>query len=966
MANKQKKIWVISGTHWDREWRYTSDQSLLRLVEIIDSLLDILENNPEYTCFHLDGGTIVIEDYLAVRPENENRLRKLFRAGRLATVPWYTLPEMNTVSPESLIRNLLVGTKMAEKYGGALKTGYTATSYGQISQLPQIYKGFGLIAAMTYRGTNKHQVPPICQWEGSDGTRIHHIRCFDEVTRTNWFFFVHYELVLGKQARDLRIEYKPENLPVHMADDILYETAFQLLHEDFSFNENPEKIRSAVRHFVNQAEPQEIDGNLLGLDMEDNAVPYANLPKMIKAINKAQRKYKAILAHLDNYVENVLNDVKSKKIPVLKGEMRYTAIEAGFNSLLGATHSSRVILKLHNHEAETELISVAEPLNTLSSMLGGEYYTTLLERAWLKLLKNHAHDSICGSAIDEAHKDMLSRFRAVRVIAREVSRKSCEYMWSKLDTSNKFQQDDLTITFFNSLSAIRKEVVNTIIDTPITDFGDIYIEPCSGAGPIFEDIDIDELITYNYFDIIDDNGKKVPHQVLEKEDLTIEAERKLDSNAIVYNLVRHRILIEVKVPPLGYRTYALRPRKREYVKNPKPGKDRELIAYQDGVLENDFIKVKINPNGTFNLTDKAGKTTISGLHYFTDNGSLGNTHLYKTPLRDFTVTSLGSQAKITLVENNKLRGSWKVELEITIPAGADLFGRNRSSEMVSLPITYWITLSRGSNQLKIKTKFNNQARDHRLRVMFPTDIKTDYVHVHTPFDVIKRDVRWDVTGENHEGNYPFKPMMNFVDLTDGKRGFSFISKGLREYEVIDDPQRTLAITLMRAHRAYMLANRSLMTPEEYERNTGQHSIGKLEMEYAIMVHPGDWQKGNVMNHAYEFNTPWRIIQGVPKKGELPVSDSLISIQPDKSIHLSAFYKSDDGYIIRLWNSTDKNVEALIKTKFKISSIEKVRMDESKVIENIQKSGREWKIPLHKKEIITLRLIVNPKNELKGK
>ena len=955
MPNKQKKIWVISGTHWDREWRYTSDQSLLRLAEIIDSLLDILENNPEFKCFHLDGGTIVIEDYLAVRPENEERLRRLFEDGRLATVPWYTLPEMNTVAPESLIRNLLVGKKMAEKYGGALKTGYTATSYGQISQLPQIYKGLGLIAAMTYRGTNKHQVPPVCHWEGADGTRIHHIRCFDEVTRTNWFFFAHYELVLGKQARDLRIEYDPANLPVHMADEILYETAFQLLHEDYSFNDKPEKLRSAVRHLANQAEPQAIEGNLLGLDMEDNAVPYSNLPKMIKAINKAQRKYKVILAHLDDYVENVLKDIKGKKIPVLKGEMRYTAIEAGFNSLLGATHSSRVILKLQNHEAETELISVAEPLNTLSSMLGGEYYKSLLERAWLKLLKNHAHDSICGSAIDEAHKDMLSRFRAVRVIAREVSRKSCEHIWSKLDTSKKFQEGDLTITFFNPLPVKRKEVVNTIIDTPITDFGDIYIEPCSGAGPIFEDIDIDELITYNYFDIIDDKGHKVPYHVLEKEDLTIEAERKLDSNAIVYNLVRHRILIDVEIPPMGYRTYALRPRKREYITDPKPGSDRPLIAAPDGVLENEFIKVKINSNGTFDLTDKKRKTTLSEQHYFADNGSLGNTHLYKTPLRDSTETSLGCPAKITLVESNKLRGTWKIELKMDIPANADLDGRNRSSEMIELPITYWITLSKGSQQVKIKTKFNNQARDHRLRVMFPTDIKTNSVDVHTPFDVVRRDVRWDVTAENHEGNYPFKPMMNFVDLTDGKRGFSFISKGLREYEVVDDPRRTLAITLMRAHRAYMLANRSLMTPEEYERNTGQHSIGELEMEYAVMVHSGDWRQGNIMNHAYEFNTPWRIIQGVPKSGELPVSDSVISIQPDDKVHLSAFYKNENGYILRIWNSSDNQVTASIKTKLKISSIEKVRMDESEVIENIPKTGREWRISLRAKEITTLRI-----------
>ena len=83
----RKKMWVISGTHWDREWRYTADQSLLRLTQLVDDLLAILEQNPDYACFHLDGGTVVIEDYLAVRPENEARLRKLMREGRVIPCP---------------------------------------------------------------------------------------------------------------------------------------------------------------------------------------------------------------------------------------------------------------------------------------------------------------------------------------------------------------------------------------------------------------------------------------------------------------------------------------------------------------------------------------------------------------------------------------------------------------------------------------------------------------------------------------------------------------------------------------------------------------------------------------------------------------------------------------------------------------------------------------------------------------
>jgi len=122
---------VLSGTHWDREWRYTAEQSKLRLADLIDSLITLMENNPEYSYFHLDGGIIVLEDYLSVHPEMEQRLARLIQKGRILLVPWYTLPDMFIVMPECIIRNLLMGRRIIEPHGKAMKSGYTATSYGQ-------------------------------------------------------------------------------------------------------------------------------------------------------------------------------------------------------------------------------------------------------------------------------------------------------------------------------------------------------------------------------------------------------------------------------------------------------------------------------------------------------------------------------------------------------------------------------------------------------------------------------------------------------------------------------------------------------------------------------------------------------------------------------------------------------------------------------------------------------------------
>ena len=77
------------------------------------------------------------------------------------------------VGGESLIRNLLLGHKIARRYGQVSKTGYSPFSWGQISQMPQIYQGFGIDVASFYRGINPLVAPQSeWIWEGPDGTQI--------------------------------------------------------------------------------------------------------------------------------------------------------------------------------------------------------------------------------------------------------------------------------------------------------------------------------------------------------------------------------------------------------------------------------------------------------------------------------------------------------------------------------------------------------------------------------------------------------------------------------------------------------------------------------------------------------------------------------------------------------------------------------------------------------------------------
>src|SRR6478609_7122771 len=153
-------IHVVSHTHWDREWYLTHEQFRFRLVALIDRLLDLLDSDPSYKYFHLDGQTIVLEDYLEIRPEQETRLRAQIAAGRILIGPWYDMPDEFLVSGESLIRNLMRGHRISREFGvDPWKNGYICDIFGHIAQMPQIFNGFGIRHAVLGRGTNEHNTP---------------------------------------------------------------------------------------------------------------------------------------------------------------------------------------------------------------------------------------------------------------------------------------------------------------------------------------------------------------------------------------------------------------------------------------------------------------------------------------------------------------------------------------------------------------------------------------------------------------------------------------------------------------------------------------------------------------------------------------------------------------------------------------------------------------------------------------
>ncbi|TFG99716.1 MAG: alpha-mannosidase, partial [Calditrichales bacterium] len=224
MAGKKKAkltFHFIPNTHWDREWLYDFQETRMFLVEFMDKLLEIFELFPDYKTYLLDSQTIPLEDYLEIRPENKERLIKVIRENRLFIGPWYTLPEEHLVNGESLVRNLLLGHQIAENFGGVMKVGYSPFSYGQASQMPQIYLGFDIDTILFYHGIQPEEAPAEFIFEGADGSRILASRMGSNA-RYNFFFSVYRPVVFNKKTLERDYNWSEKGLPFHLCNDQHY------------------------------------------------------------------------------------------------------------------------------------------------------------------------------------------------------------------------------------------------------------------------------------------------------------------------------------------------------------------------------------------------------------------------------------------------------------------------------------------------------------------------------------------------------------------------------------------------------------------------------------------------------------------------------------------------------------------------------------------------------------------------
>jgi mannosylglycerate hydrolase len=792
----RRRVAVVPHTHWDREWYAPFQSFRLKLVQLVDGLLDLLERDSSYTHYLLDGQLAVIDDYLEIRPEHEGRLRDLAASGRLSIGPWYVLMDEFLVSGETIVRNLQAGMARGAAFGGVMEVGYLPDMFGHVAQMPQILAEAGFDDAVVWRGVPSTVDRTAFRWRAPDGSSV-------------------------------RAEYLVAGYGNGAA---LPDDAKALVR----------RLSSLAEEFGDFLHP---DDALLLMNGTDHQRPQPWLGRVVAESNEIQDDFTLSITSLPEYLASAQHD----GLPGWSGELRSGARS---NLLMGVA-SNRVDVKQAAARAERSLERLAEPLAALF-LPADQWPEPFLRLAWKHLIRNSAHDSVCACSIDDVVDAVLHRYAEARHIGEGVTESVLESVARSMASSGPLA--------VNPSARERTGMVEVVVTAAGAPGPDVQVlsERVGLPGSITLDgetvrtmlgliqgsrIDADSFIT----DVAlaeDDDGLEVTVAIgsEEREGVPVEeVKRELYTRLMARPDTMVRLTLDQ--PPV----------RRQLARQRVPGYgwahfDAEELAHpvvvtedEDGyTLGNGLVTVAVGAggrsDGTFSLDGVAGYGRL------VDGGDYGDTYNYSPPSVD-SVVDLPEEVTVKVGERGPVRATATITALYRWPDRVD---PDRKARVGSHRVEVVTVLELRADEpvVRVRTRFVNPSRDHRLRVHLPLRTPSSTSRAECAFTVVERGLVAE--GRAEEFGTPTFPSRRFV--TSG--GLTVVHEGLLEYELVDiegdagdvgspggGTAGTLALTLVRA--TGMLSRMGMITRPMTAGPTtpieGPQMLGPVVAEYALAV-----------------------------------------------------------------------------------------------------------------------------------
>ena len=895
---KKFKYHFIPNTHLDREWTLDFQHTRKMTVDFLDDLLVIMKKIPEYT-FLLDSQAVPLEDYLEIRPEKAKEIKKYISEGRINAGPWYSALDMNTLVGESVVRNMLYGHLTVEPFGAPMKVGYTPFGWGQVSQLPQIYKGFGVDIAYFYRGITKDQAPKSeFIWRGADGTDLLVSR-FGQGARYNFYFGVWRKaLYKGQDHRiNRRFHWYEDSAPFKLCD------ANDRYNHGYVFGKKwPMDKVEAEKAFTALVEEEKTHFGtehialMHGMDTSTPDLREAEILEQCKDI--AKKDGDVFYSSLAEYSKAVIKSVDMKSLPVIEGEVRHLAMNKfGFNYIANDIISARTRQKVLMGDAENALTKKAEPFGFMAWLNGAEWLTPFYDLAWRQYLKCHAHDTLGGCGIDRIEEDATYRLKDSISLSDMIAAESLLKLQAQIDSSS-LGADGVVLTVYNPLPFERTEAAFAYVDVAREIAGEGFaLEDASGKAVAFD------ISGTNYF------GKVFRDH----------ADLALMSYADEYKLE----FVAEKIPALGYKTFILK----------RTAKAQKKAAAKNFALENEFLSAVVNSDGTITVTDKKSGKRFEKLNHFEDGGEMGHSWSHVSPINDLIVSSKNTKAKLTRTASGDVLNSVKAEFVMKLPADTPRSSdyhdwrqsRRLAKDLIATAFTVEYSLKAGAKNIEVSVKFENRSRNHRLRAIFETGIDAENSFAESVFDVAHRRIKRDKKNMYSYMPELTFPMARFAGVVGKGGSFAVLGGGLHEYEAFEGGKFALTVTRAYDNKICTSGDFDL----EYKPGDLSHVFGAHSYKYALCFGDFGADYENVFRMADSFGAPLLVSESKARKGgKMPMEAGFMTLDNAK-VQLSCVKKAarSNDILIRLFNPTDKAQTASVMFAKNVASAKLANLNE---------------------------------------
>ncbi len=887
----------------NREWYLPFQKFRYKLVKLVDELLDIL-NTQEYY-FSFDGQTIVLEDYLEIRPERKQELFNHIRGNKIRVGPWYLLPDIWLVGQESLIRNLEYSYDLAKEFDIPLmEIGYLPDMFGHSRAIPQLIGDLtDFKVLIVWRGVPPEITTVPFQWKG------------DIASKTS-MLTIYLPFGYGNAA--------------HLPEEV-------------------EKLSDEIHNLVNQLHPFSPIPVYLLHHGTDHQVPNKKVASSLQQVDIDGMEIS--LGILDDFVTKFQQIIKEENYtpPEYAGELR----SAARAHLLQDTYSARMWIKQWNQKVEDLLTHFAEPLSAYTwYYLKKEYPTSFLTQAWKWHLRNQPHDSICGCSVDQTHEEMRFRYS----YAESITEGTIDEAKDTIEAATEPSTDNSLLVFnptncanlpmYVEIKAPAKEPIRKLIAPDGEEYevqaiyssSDKVWEMTVGAmklRALMKMLPGRQLMNFyiNEVSFFDGEAPETcevhllvgdkPVGDLESGDLKKNLLEKIDSkkykkfHILVTREAEQTYATMVPLTPYGFSCFTPS-------FDPVASQGTKTLSFSKSSVSNDYYDITFNKDGTFNLLDKVNNINYHELHQFEDWGDRGD---------EYTFGRLGPEfIKVDDVKRViTASGSLFCEIEqiLTLSVYQEIdSSREKRNGKSRIPVKTVFRFYRDLPRIDIETSLTNTAKDHRLRICFDLPFKSQHTFTSTHFGYIKRfgDPVGDETYiERPSGIQPQKRFIRVEDEND-QAAVTLMNQGLPEVELVNGTH--LAVTLVRSI-GWLSRSGIPERPEHagpYYATPGAQELNEsYTFNYSFMAHSKEESFIRSVDHSEAFAL---LPIASYFKDSMPKKDILTPIIQiaDSNIRLSALRVRNDKIFITLFNMHDSTLTTKVQLLSTVGKLREIKID----------------------------------------